>query len=158
MGDQEAAPPSPVSRVADFAFGFGLSITAFAVAAGGLFLGHDHGHGFVGLGHVTAVDRQHRHLVVACATVRALFITLRLMKLLLAVDMPPYFVSSALPPSIKVLTASIKTARAPIGAPPPDVGRQCTGVCYVPDAGVLAAGASLHLTAKSLAKGFFTCS
>ncbi|EFQ34962.1 hypothetical protein CGRA01v4_09490 [Colletotrichum graminicola] len=155
MGDQEAAPPSPVSRISDFAFDFGLSITAFVVAAGGLFLRHDYGHGLVGLGHIVAVDRQHHHLVVACTAVRALSITLRLMKLLLAIDMPPYFVTSALPPSIEVLTASIKTARAPIGALPPDVGRQCAGVCYIQDAEVLAAGASLHLTAKSPAKGVF---
>ncbi|KAK2015747.1 hypothetical protein LZ32DRAFT_656155 [Colletotrichum eremochloae] len=133
MGDQEAAPPSPVSRLADFAFDFGLATTTFAVAAGGLFLGHDHGHGLVGLGYVAAVDRQDHHIVVACAfvtivesgiryaAVRALFVTLRLMKLLLAVDMPPSIVSLALPPPIEVLTASIKTTRAPIGASPPDV-------------------------------------
>ncbi|KAK2048361.1 hypothetical protein LZ31DRAFT_591652 [Colletotrichum somersetense] len=129
----EAAPPSPVSRITVFAPDFGLSIAAFAVAACGLFLGHDHGHGLVGLGHVAAVDRQYHHLVVACApvivgsgipyaAVRELFITLRLMKLLLAVDIPPSILSLGLPPPIEVLTASVKTPRAPIGASPLDVG------------------------------------
>ncbi|KAK2022901.1 hypothetical protein LX32DRAFT_174181 [Colletotrichum zoysiae] len=133
MGDQEAAPPSPVSRITVFAPDFGLSIAAFSVAACGLLLGHDHGHGLVGLGHVAAVDRQYHHLVVACAlvivgsgipyaAVRELFITMRLMKLLLAVDIPPCIVSLGLPPPIEVLTASVKTPRAPIGASPLDVG------------------------------------
>ncbi|OHW94201.1 hypothetical protein CSPAE12_07117 [Colletotrichum incanum] len=62
--------------------------------------------------------------------------------------MPSSIVSLALPP-IEVLTASTKTARAPIGASPADVGRQRAGVWYLQDTGVLAAGASLHLTAKS---------
>ncbi|KAK1975889.1 hypothetical protein LZ30DRAFT_785950 [Colletotrichum cereale] len=160
MGDQEAAPPSPVSRIADFAFDFGWSTATFAVAVDLLFLDHDHVHRLVGPWHVAAVERQHHRLVVACAVVtnvesdihytavRALFITLRPMELLLAVDMPSSIVSLALPPSIEVLTVSIKTARAPIGASPPDVGRQCAGICSVPHARVLAAGALLHLTAK----------
>ncbi|KAK1991230.1 hypothetical protein LX36DRAFT_753715 [Colletotrichum falcatum] len=127
MGDQEATPPCPVCRIADLALGFGLS------TARGLFLVHYHGHGLVGLGHVAAVDRQHHHLVVACAVtvvesgigyaaVRALITTRRLMELLLAVNMPPSIMSLTLPPPIEVLTASIKTARAPIGASPPEVG------------------------------------
>ncbi|OHW94200.1 hypothetical protein CSPAE12_07116 [Colletotrichum incanum] len=60
MGDQEAAPPSPVSRITAFGFDLGLSTATFAAAAGGL--------GLVGFGDVATAKRQ-EHLVVACAVV-----------------------------------------------------------------------------------------
>ncbi|KZL77961.1 hypothetical protein CT0861_13266 [Colletotrichum tofieldiae] len=50
MGDQEAAPPSPVPRITAFGFDLGLSTATFAAAAGDL--------GLVGFGDVAAAKRR----------------------------------------------------------------------------------------------------
>ncbi|TKW54707.1 hypothetical protein CTA1_5585 [Colletotrichum tanaceti] len=151
MGDQEAAPPSPASWIAGFGFwqGFGFdagsSTATAAVAAGRL----DRIGRLVclGRGGDAAVAKCQPRLAVACGVIaiveagvrsgngRAFIMMLHLMKLFLTVGMPPpplllllsILSSSALPP-VHVLIARTKTARAPIGASPLHVGRQCAGV------------------------------
>ncbi|CCF37646.1 hypothetical protein CH063_08929 [Colletotrichum higginsianum] len=168
MGDQEAAPPSPASWIAGFDFwqGFGFdagssSTATVTVAAGRL----DRIGRLVclGLWEDAAIAKCQPRLAVACGVVaiveagvqygngRAFIMMQHLMKLFLTVGMLLLLsiLSSALPP-VDVLIARTKTARAPIGASPLQVGRQCAGVCCVcGSTGVLAVGASLHLTAKS---------